>query len=63
MVICTLYACMHAHTDPEDPYKLTDKTRNLGLTVIRGPSVMLICPEDGTEEIANPFNQQEQAAI
>jgi hypothetical protein len=31
----------------------------LGLTVARGSAVMLIHPEDGTEEIANPFLQQE----
>merc|ERR1711879_664852 len=41
--------------DPEDPYKVVDETRNLGLLVARGTSVMLICPSDGTEEIANPF--------
>jgi len=41
--------------DPYDPYKLTDKTRSLGLTVLRGTSVMLIAPVDGTQEIANPF--------
>eukprot|EP00743_Colponemidia_sp_Colp-15_P005862 GILK01006301.1.p1 GENE.GILK01006301.1~~GILK01006301.1.p1 ORF type:complete len:112 (+),score=16.07 GILK01006301.1:42-338(+) len=41
--------------DPEDPYKLLDSTRNLGLVVARGTAVMLISPVDGTEEIANPF--------
>mmetsp|Transcript_100004 Transcript_100004/g.305697 ORF Transcript_100004/g.305697 Transcript_100004/m.305697 type:complete len:100 (-) Transcript_100004:153-452(-) len=41
--------------DPEDPYKVADETRSLGLVVARGTSVMLICPADGTEEIANPF--------
>merc|ERR1711981_324016 len=41
--------------DPEDPYKVIDTTRSLGLVVARGTSVMLICPADGTEEIANPF--------
>merc|ERR1711881_243402 len=41
--------------DPEDPYKVIDETRSLGLVVARGTSVMLICPVDGTEEIANPF--------
>mmetsp|Transcript_81373 Transcript_81373/g.141207 ORF Transcript_81373/g.141207 Transcript_81373/m.141207 type:complete len:100 (-) Transcript_81373:181-480(-) len=43
--------------DPEDPYKVIDETRNLGLVVARGTAVMLICPVDGTEEIANPFAQ------
>lgn len=41
--------------DLEDPYKVSDETRSLGLVVARGTSVMLICPVDGTEEIANPF--------
>jgi len=34
--------------------------RNLGTTVCRGTTVMLICPEDGYEEIANPFLAQEE---
>jgi len=29
--------------------------RQLGLTVLRGPTVTLISPVDGAEEIANPF--------
>eukprot|EP00794_Sanderia_malayensis_P002388 gene2388-2749_t len=45
--------------DMNDPYKLTDDTRRLGLSVCRGTAVVLICPMDGTEEISNPFMQQE----
>ena len=45
--------------DPDDPYRLTEETRSLGLTVCRGPAVMLISPTDGMEEIANPFLQPE----
>eukprot|EP00812_Abedinium_dasypus_P012927 NODE_6433_length_506_cov_289.647450.p1 GENE.NODE_6433_length_506_cov_289.647450~~NODE_6433_length_506_cov_289.647450.p1 ORF type:complete len:96 (+),score=21.43 NODE_6433_length_506_cov_289.647450:3-290(+) len=41
--------------DPQDPLKVTEDTRSLGLVIARGPSVMLICPVYGTEEIANPF--------
>lgn len=33
-------ACM-SPSDPSDPYKITDKTRKLGLTVCRGTSVMV----------------------
>ncbi|KAJ3013240.1 UNVERIFIED_CONTAM: Sm-like protein lsm7 [Siphonaria sp. JEL0065] len=33
----------------------TLSTRQLGLVVTRGTSVILIAPVDGTEEIANPF--------
>ena len=45
--------------DPSDPYRLTKQTRNLGLTVCRGTAVMLVCPTEGMEEIANPFVQQD----
>ena len=30
-------------------------TRDLGLIVCRGPTVLLIAPADGSEEIENPF--------
>merc|ERR1711994_260118 len=45
--------------DPDDPFKLTDDTRQLGLVVCRGPNVTLICPQEGMESIANPFASQE----
>merc|ERR1712083_267139 len=35
--------------DPDDPYKLTEDTRQLGLTVCRGTAVVVICPFDGME--------------
>ena len=50
---------MHPFPDADDPYKLTDETRKLGLTVCRGTAVVLICPLDGMEAISNPFLQQE----
>jgi hypothetical protein len=34
-------------------------TRSLGLTVLRGPTITLLSPVDGLEEIANPFVAQE----
>ncbi|XP_064644990.1 U6 snRNA-associated Sm-like protein LSm7 isoform X2 [Lineus longissimus] len=45
--------------DPDDPFKLTEDTRPLGLVVCRGTSVVLICPSEGMEMIANPFVSQE----
>mmetsp|Transcript_37050 Transcript_37050/g.93437 ORF Transcript_37050/g.93437 Transcript_37050/m.93437 type:complete len:107 (-) Transcript_37050:290-610(-) len=48
--------------DPEDPMRVTDNTRSLGLIVCRGTAVMLVAPTSGMEEIANPFIQQEEAA-
>ena len=44
--------------DPEDAYRTTGATRRLGLVVARGTTVSMICPEDGHEEIANPFVQE-----
>ena len=45
--------------DSDDPYKITNETRELGIVVCRGTAVVLICPVDGMEAIANPFVQQE----
>ena len=50
---------MNCISDPDDPYKLTDDTRSLGIVVCRGTAVVLICPVDGMEAIANPFIAQE----
>ncbi|KAG8745675.1 Sm-like protein lsm7 [Ceratobasidium sp. 414] len=33
-------------------------TRPLGLAVLRGPTITIISPVDGSEEIENPFVQQ-----
>jgi U6 snRNA-associated Sm-like protein LSm7 len=41
--------------DSEDLSRLTDKTRKLGLIVVRGTQVSLVSPDDGFEEISNPF--------
>jgi U6 snRNA-associated Sm-like protein LSm7 len=46
---------IRVYIDPEDPEQITGKTRHLGLVVIRGTQVSLVSPEDGLEEIANPF--------
>jgi small nuclear ribonucleoprotein (snRNP)-like protein len=48
------------HTDPSDPYRLTEETRDLGLVICRGTQVSLISPVEGTEEISNPFLQEEE---
>jgi hypothetical protein len=31
------------------------ETRSLGLVVLRGPTIILLSPVDGAEEIDNPF--------
>jgi len=43
--------------DPEDG-SLLDETRSLGLVVCRGPTIVLISPTEGVEEIENPFAVQ-----
>ncbi|KAF4586424.1 snRNP Sm proteins family protein [Pleurotus pulmonarius] len=35
------------------------RTRSLGLVVLRGPTITLLSPVDGSAEIANPFVAQE----
>lgn len=44
--------------DPNDMERVTDQSRKLGLVVVRGTQVSLVSPEEGTEEIANPFAEQ-----
>uniref|UniRef100_A0A7S2XU43 Sm domain-containing protein n=1 Tax=Attheya septentrionalis TaxID=420275 RepID=A0A7S2XU43_9STRA len=55
LVNLVLDDCEEFIRDPDDLNNITDKTRKLGLVVIRGTQVSLVSPEDGTEEIANPF--------
>lgn len=45
--------------DSDESYKVAEDTRNLGLVVCRGTSVVLICPQDGMESIQNPFITQD----
>ena len=42
---------------PDDPFRLTDETRSLGLVVCRGTGVIVVSPQDGIESIPNPFIQ------
>eukprot|EP01036_Dinobryon_divergens_P038898 gene38898-51134_t len=55
--------CIEYLRDPQDPYRLTDETRTLGLVVCRGTPISLISPVDGMEEIANPFMEEETDAV
>ncbi|KAJ1677820.1 Sm-like protein lsm7 [Spiromyces aspiralis] len=43
--------------DSENPSQMTEQTRRIGMTVCRGPSIILISPLDGKQEIENPFVQ------
>ena len=40
---------------------LTEETRELGLIVCRGTQVTLVSPEEGREEIENPFLEDDDA--
>jgi hypothetical protein len=51
---CSLTRQLASLSDPETQSS-TDKTRKLGLVVVRGTQVSLVAPQDGAEEIANPF--------
>ena len=45
----------------DDPSHLSEKTRQLGILVARGPTVMAICKEDGFDmAIENPYAVGEQ---
>lgn len=60
LVNLVLDECTEYLREENDSYRLSDKTRSIGLVVCRGTTVMLISPVDGTEEIANPFIQQDE---
>ncbi|KAJ2817526.1 U6 snRNP-associated protein Lsm7 [Coemansia furcata] len=45
--------------DPEDTESSETRQRHIGLVVLRGPSIILVSPTDGSEEIENPFVQAE----
>ncbi|KAJ2373648.1 hypothetical protein IW150_003515 [Coemansia sp. RSA 2607] len=51
---------MGGREDPENPDSVEDeRKRHVGLVVLRGPSIILVSPTDGSEEIENPFVQAE----
>ena len=39
----------------DDPYVLSGETRNVGVMMVRGTSIVAIAPEEGVHEISNPF--------
>ena len=55
--LLTLCVCSFVYffEDAQDPNRVTNNTRKLGLVVVRGTQISLVCPDAGTEEIANPF--------
>ncbi len=55
LVNLVLEDCEEYLRDSDDPEKITDRKRKLGLVVVRGTQVSLVSPKDGVEEISNPF--------
>lgn len=53
---CIAFTCPRFTNDATEP---EPHTRALGLVVLRGPTITLLSPVDGFEEIANPFMQAE----
>lgn len=49
--------CVEHLRDPKDASRLTGEQRSLGLVVARGTSITFVCPNDGFQEIDNPFTQ------
>eukprot|EP01125_Pyxidicula_operculata_P001811 TRINITY_DN11656_c0_g1_i1.p1 TRINITY_DN11656_c0_g1~~TRINITY_DN11656_c0_g1_i1.p1 ORF type:complete len:127 (+),score=18.74 TRINITY_DN11656_c0_g1_i1:44-382(+) len=45
---------------PNDPYTLTEQTRQLGVSVCRGNAIMCVYPAEGTMETDNPFVNAEE---
>jgi U6 snRNA-associated Sm-like protein LSm7 len=55
LVNLVLEDCEEYIRDIDDPEKITDRKRTLGLVVVRGTQVSLVSPKEGVEEISNPF--------
>lgn len=53
------FVSVHVFADKEDPTRITDETRSLGLVVCRGTAVMMVSPTQGAEEISNPFEDED----
>ncbi|KAJ2088696.1 hypothetical protein GGI16_006311 [Coemansia sp. S142-1] len=58
MIAKHLYATYN-RIDPENTESSETRLRHIGLVVLRGPSIILVSPTDGSEEIENPFVQAE----
>ncbi len=55
-ITCTFLALVARETDSADAEgRPNGQIRELGLVVLRGQQIVMICPSDGFEEIENPF--------
>ncbi|VEU41579.1 unnamed protein product [Pseudo-nitzschia multistriata] len=55
LVNLVLEDCEEFLRESDDAEQITDQKRTLGLVVVRGTQVSLVSPQDGVEEIENPF--------
>lgn len=47
--------------DGNDTYNITEETRELGILIARGPTVLSICKDDGFSfAVENPYAEAEQ---
>ena len=44
--------------NPLNPAVLSGETRELGTLIARGPTIAIVSPEEGMEQIASPFAAQ-----
>jgi U6 snRNA-associated Sm-like protein LSm7 len=47
--------CIEHLRSADDPYVLTDQSREIGLLMVRGTSIVSVAPEAGIARISNPF--------
>lgn len=47
--------CIEHLRSEEDPYVVTDKTRDIGIFMIRGTSIVSVAPVSAISQISNPF--------
>ncbi|KAF0976856.1 hypothetical protein FDP41_004151 [Naegleria fowleri] len=66
MINLVLEDCYEFIRDSQDHHKRKlgennkQYVRKLGIVICRGTSLMHLCPVDGTEEIENPFEEDEE---
>jgi len=60
LVNLVLDNCIEYLRDPDDLYKKSNATRQLGLVVCKGSTVLCTYPVEGTEEVANPFEDADE---
>jgi len=50
--------CIEHIRSQDDPYIITDKSREIGVFMVRGTSIVSVAPADAIKQIANPFLDQ-----